>query len=82
MKDRTAIDALTTGPEEHPTPALIPAAAMMRLALCGPVGVLLATLACSSSEPAKEPDDPAKAVYAAPGGWSGGDGTKERARTT
>jgi hypothetical protein len=39
---------------------------------------LLATVACLGKAQSKDTEDPAKAVYAAPGGWSGGDGTKER----
>lgn len=43
----------------------------------GLAGLLLATVACGAQETAAPPEDPAKAVYAAPGGWSGGDGTKD-----
>ncbi len=45
---------------------------------CSLAAVLLTTLACSSGGPVSAPEDPTKAIYAAPGGWSGGDGSKER----
>ncbi len=48
------------------------------LTRCGLIALLLATVACGGTEEVSEPEDPGKAVYAAPGGWSGGDGTRER----
>jgi hypothetical protein len=70
------MNALTTGPRSRRTiagrrPAVI------GLARCGLLGVVLTT-GCGS-EPPREPEDPTtKAIYAAPGGWSGGDGSQER----
>lgn len=54
-----------------------PAGGGRRLRRCAAVGLLVVSLGCEGREPVAAPDEPGTAVYAAPGGWSGGDGTKE-----
>ena len=85
------MDAMTSGANdcEHRLPGPIGAAAARPaparrgpwrrlLAGCGPAALCLAAVACGGSEPVREPEDPAMSIYAAPGGWTGGDGTRER----
>lgn len=78
MKDRTDMDESTNDSRRGRLIAWRVAAAATRPRWWGLVGLLVATSACGTSEPVSEPEDLAKIVYAAPGGWSGGDGTRER----
>jgi hypothetical protein len=48
------------------------------LMTCGCLLGLLTTTACGRSAPANDSADLSQAIYAAPGGWSGGDGSRER----
>ncbi len=51
---------------------------LTRLARGAALSVAIVTSACgdASTPAASEPEDPTTVIYAAPGGWSGGDGTK------